>query len=392
MEHLFPWLAPSIRSFNKESERPEIAKPKNMVDDKVVYLKGLNGLRAIAALSVVICHTLMPGYGNFKLPELFTIPMATFGVTMFFVISGFLITFLLILEVKKTNTVSIENFYVRRILRIWPLYYLYILTVLLIALITFYARDIFTPQIYWYIFFAANIPFIQSAGIVFLLHYWSIGVEEQFYLFWPWIVKYFFNEVLYFSIGLFASIFVVKSILWLTVGIDSVYYIFFTVSRFHCMMIGAIGAILYENNSKLINILDNKFIQGISWIFMALIGIGILYIPAPIAHELFSILSLIVIIGQIKVKNRIFKLENKLMIFLGKISYGMYIIHPIIILITGLLVRNFQVGQVFLYILIYSIVMGLTISFAYISYAYYERPFLNIKKRFAIVKSTSFQQ
>ena len=100
---------------------------KSEMKDKLIYLPGLNGLRAIAALSVVIAHVSQEGIADFGLPRLFDLPMAGYGVTLFFVISGFLITYLLISEIKKTDTVSVSKFYIRRILRIWPIYYLFIL-------------------------------------------------------------------------------------------------------------------------------------------------------------------------------------------------------------------------------------------------------------------------
>lgn len=357
---------------------------------KVIYLQGLNGLRAIAALSVVASHISMPIFGDFGLPELFKIPTAEFGVTMFFVISGFLITYLLILERNKINTVSIRKFYIRRILRIWPIYYLYIFLVLITALNTVYSQDILTSnKFYWYMFFTANIPFIQSTAISYLAHYWSIGVEEQFYLFWPWIFKYSISKLLYISIGLLVAILIVKFTLWLTFGAGSSYYRFFSVSRFHCMMVGAIGAILYERKSQFISYIDCKYIQYITWICMVLMCISIIRFPAPIAHEVFAVLSSFIIIGQINIKNRIVNLESNIMNFLGNISYGIYVIHPLVILFATLLLSNLETSLPYKYIIAYLVVIGLTICFAYISYTYYESYFLNMKKKFAVVKSTA---
>lgn len=93
---------------------------------KAIHLPGLNGLRAIAALSVVIAHSTQEGISDFGLPWLFNIPLAGYSVTLFFVISGFLITYLLVNEFDRTDTVNVGKFYVRRILRIWPIYYLFI--------------------------------------------------------------------------------------------------------------------------------------------------------------------------------------------------------------------------------------------------------------------------
>jgi len=91
-----------------------------------LYLPGLNGLRAFAALSVVFAHISQKGIAEFGLLKILAYPIADFGVTLFFVISGFLITYLLLMELNKNKDIDIKKFYIRRILRIWPIYYLFI--------------------------------------------------------------------------------------------------------------------------------------------------------------------------------------------------------------------------------------------------------------------------
>ncbi|MBK8300789.1 MAG: acyltransferase [Chitinophagaceae bacterium] len=162
---------------------------------KVIYFPGLNGLRAIAAIAVVISHITL-GLEEFDLdPHIFgTFPdgqpmglsLAGYGVTIFFVLSGFLITYLLQVE-KESQAINIKKFYFRRILRIWPLYYLYFFLSVSVAII--YGLGISKTSVVLYTFYAANIPFILGTALPFLSHYWSLGVEEQFYLFWPWVLK-----------------------------------------------------------------------------------------------------------------------------------------------------------------------------------------------------------
>ena len=82
------------------------------------FLPGLNGLRAIAALSIVVAHLSLNAIADFGLTNIVHLPMAGFGVTLFFVISGFLITFLLLKEIVIKNDIHIKNFYIRRKLRI----------------------------------------------------------------------------------------------------------------------------------------------------------------------------------------------------------------------------------------------------------------------------------
>jgi peptidoglycan/LPS O-acetylase OafA/YrhL len=161
-----------------------------------IHFSGLNGIRAIAALAVVFDHTTANlfsfGLNNFIFGvqsngKPITTLLSAYGVTIFFSLSGFLITYLL-LEEKKLGEINVKNFYVRRILRIWPLYYLYII----LSLITTFLYDIpFDFMSFpFYIFLMANIPFIfLRRGFNLAIHYWSLGVEEQFYSFWPWILK-----------------------------------------------------------------------------------------------------------------------------------------------------------------------------------------------------------
>ncbi len=106
---------------------------------------------------------------------------------MFFALSGFLITYLLLLE-KQKQSIDVRNFYIRRVLRIHPLYYTY-LAITLVVILAF-GMKYSTTALLFYIFLAANIPFITNTTLPFLAGYWSLAVEEQFYLFYPWIVKW----------------------------------------------------------------------------------------------------------------------------------------------------------------------------------------------------------
>ena len=81
--------------------------------------------------------------------------------------------------------------------------------------------------------FAANIPFIYQHGILVLVHYWSIGVEEQFYLFWPWIVNYSKAKLLRISVLIFILIFLIKLASWYLYGNSSWEYRFFSITRFY---------------------------------------------------------------------------------------------------------------------------------------------------------------
>jgi peptidoglycan/LPS O-acetylase OafA/YrhL len=348
----------------------------------------------ISALAVVISHITL-SLGDFGLdPFIFGkledgqakgLSLAGYGVSIFFVISGFLITYLLQAE-RQNGTIDIKKFYVRRILRIWPLYYLY----LAIAVIVIAAAGMYLDKgkLSLYIFFAANVPFILGSGMPFLTHYWSLGVEEQFYLFWPWL-----NRKPARLEGITLSLIIVLIGLKLFLhffGPGSVAEEVIHVTRFHCMMIGALGAVLYKRRHSLfMTIADNKISQAICWLVLLLVASNKYHIASVIDNEIISVVALIIIIGQINLKNRIINLENSVFDFLGKISYGIYVIHPLLIFLTGRILGKMQLHPWIKYPLVYLFITGLTILIAWILYELYEKRFLRLKKKFEVVKTSA---
>lgn len=351
--------------------------------NKSIHLPGLNGLRAIAALSVMWGHVFQSDFGNWGI-EGYTLSIVADGVTLFFVISGFLITYLLLHEQEQSRTVSIPKFYMRRILRIWPIYYLYML---IAVLSTSTWHD---PNIWYYCFFTANIPFILTAGIWPIVHYWSLGVEEQFYLFWPWLVKLTKGRtyrLLTLAVIVCATWLTCKWGIYLALGTNTAYR-FFAVTRFDCMMIGAIGAILYFMKSKLFtHILMNRTLGLVCLLILLLSQPWFGVIPAPVRPQFIAVLSLVCIASQLD--NPIINLENRVCDFIGKISYGIYVIHPLLIFGLSAIYRStgLQLPATAATVLIYCIITAATILIAWLSYKFFESPFLKLKNKFAIVHS-----
>lgn len=350
---------------------------------KTIHLPGLNGLRAIAALSVLWGHTFQSEFGDWGV-EGCILPVVADGVTLFFVISGFLITFLLLNEQAQSRAISIPKFYMRRVLRIWPIYYLYMFVALLVS------STWHDSNIWFYGFFMANIPFILYQGIILIVHYWSIGVEEQFYLFWPWLVKFTRGNNRRLSV-----VAVVVCVCWLACkwgiylgcGANTAYR-FFAVTRFDCMMLGAIGAVLYfEQNGVFLRMFQNRFLGLACFLLMLVSQTWARFVPAPIRPQVIAVLALVCILSQF---NRpIINLENKYCDFIGKISYGIYVIHPVLIFIFSALYRkaNLQMPRGVNIILIYCLITTVTIVVAWLSYRFFESPFLKLKNKFAVIHS-----
>jgi peptidoglycan/LPS O-acetylase OafA/YrhL len=149
------------------------------------HLPALDGLRGAAVVAVVIFHFLprTGGFGLFRLAS-----AGWIGVDVFFVLSGFLITSILLRQQRRPQ--AIRKFYVRRALRLFPLYY---------AMALIVAIGIAAGHLGWsrwqlgYLFYGANYVLIlhsaaQTIGPFSLVHTWSLALEEQFYLLWPWLV------------------------------------------------------------------------------------------------------------------------------------------------------------------------------------------------------------
>jgi peptidoglycan/LPS O-acetylase OafA/YrhL len=363
------------------------------MENKAIHFKGLNGIRAIAAIGVVVSHislTMNVFIPRFKLRQLhFGNGMADYGVTMFFTLSGFLITYLLLAE-KNRSTIDVKNFYIRRILRIWPLYYAYII----VSLIIVHLFHLYTSPWYslYYIFFAGNIAYaIRIVPFPLINHFWSIGVEEQFYLMWPWLVKK-CNNILK-GILLFAIIFtVLKLLIRLFIHRYSAYmsipYTVIYLTRFDCMAIGAIGACLYFKQNKLfLKVITSKMVQIVSWLSILLIILNRFNVTDFINHAAVGCVTLCIIISQITERNRIINLDNKMCEFLGKESYGIYVIHPLVMFFyfKGALIC--KANSVLFAAATYPVVILLTVFIAYISYEYYEKIFLKAKKKYTVVAS-----
>ncbi len=361
---------------------------------KAIYFPGLNGFRAIAALAVVVSH-ITQSLGEFGLnPFIFGITregkpagvsLAGYGVGVFFVLSGFLITYLLQAE-KDVQEIDIKKFYIRRILRIWPLYYVYLaISVSVILYLHLYFN--FTSLLF-YIFYAANIPYLLNTMLKFLGHYWSLGVEEQFYLFWPWFNKKITNLIP-------VIIVLIGSIIGIKLFVHHYYpdtmqeNIMSNIS-YHQMMMGALGALLYKQGNQLfLRITDNVVTQGICWLMIFLAALNKFHVASVIDGDLICIAALALIIGQVNIRNRIFNLENNVFDFLGKISYGIYVIHPLLIFLIAKVIGPLSMPDCVKYLIVYASVLSLTILVSYLSYTYFEKYFLTLKSKFVVVNSSA---
>ena len=366
-----------------------------------LYFPNLNGVRFIAAFWVIVHHIEQFkekfGFTNHLFSTRFIRMIGPLGVFLFFVLSGFLITSLLLVEKEKTKTINIVNFYMRRILRIWPLYYLTVflglfilpqISFLNIPNETIFIRENFTEKIILYIFILPNVVTGVFKHIPYLSQNWSIGVEEQFYYFWPWVIRQTKATRLLMVMVIFLFLFYfLRSLTVLYMPENGWWkYLneFIKSLRITCMILGAIGAYFtyFHRDSQFIKILFHKITQWILYIsLITLLSFGV-YLRG-INQEFYALIFTLILMNLAKNPNSILSLENPVFDYLGKISYGLYMYHTIAVVIGVKIAMNFQQSNW----VSYSITYILTVSTSALSYQYFEKPFLKIKNRFSTVQN-----
>jgi peptidoglycan/LPS O-acetylase OafA/YrhL len=360
------------------------------------HIPVLDGIRGLAILGVLFYHfwgvadaryTALPGIAR----RLFSVAIiGAKGVDLFFVLSGFLITGIL-LRTKGSNH-YFKNFYIRRSLRIFPLYYLTVIGCLVVGTVASIPGYQWRSMI-WYFFYLHNVrdtfwqPPIGGPG-----WFWSLAVEEHFYLFWPLIVLLLRRRhLVYFSLFLMIlapavrAIFVARGMI-----------LFFTLCRMDALAAGALLAILFTEPAY--------WQQAVIWTRRLVLPVGI---PAfissfwltgsqnhPIAQtlkfSLFALLCAFVLVlslsgGKANPIPAICRM--KWLRSIGKTSYSMYLLHPFIVVpLVGVLysaewspVR----GKLWLdLVLDLALFLALTILVSRITWVAIEHPFINLKHRF----------
>lgn len=375
-----------------------------------VYFPNLNGLRFAAALMVIV-HHIEQFKSIYGLPNNFsstTIQIfGELGVVLFFVLSGFLITYLLLEEESQTGTILIQNFYVRRILRIWPLYFLIVILALLVLpnipmfVVPGYDRaEVYSNlpgKIFFYLFFLPNLVSPLFGIVPYASLTWSIGTEEQFYLTWPVLLKnikkyrlllmflilfgyLLFARALYSSRTDFLPFKYAISTFWSTFNID-------------CMAIGGFFALLLHAKNSLLKFFQNKYLFYFALGLTSILLYRGIYFPILTVNdikfeylykEFYALWFGIIILNFASNREILINLESRILRYLGKISYGLYMYHPIcIVLILNIILFFKQTSDWALY----PLSLLTVILVAGTSYKYFESYFLKFKRKFTIVAS-----
>lgn len=328
------------------------------------YIKKIDFLRAISILVVLLSHWIH----DCKVEELAILDnRGVYGVNLFFVISGFLITRNLLFSIKKHSlSKTLKNFFIKRFLRLIPAYYMLLLILFLLQFVlNFWVVNdykdyiwfvLYVPNFYIY-FYGWNYPSLNQA--------WSLAVEEQFYLIWPFIVYYFRKYLM------------LVFIILILIGFVFTFYFDYQASLF------PIGNFIYLAGGALLSLIEQKvdlkkslLICLFSAIMLLTTNLGI------IISSIFWACLYISLINAFCYKfsdgfEKFF--SNSKILYIGKISYGIYLYHRFIPhFINSILSKyNINIDNRLIFISLFFMVFIMS----HLSYKYYESYFLNIKNK-----------
>jgi peptidoglycan/LPS O-acetylase OafA/YrhL len=359
------------------------------------YYPALDGLRGMAILLVICCHNLS------FLPHF---EFGWVGVDLFFVLSGFLITDILLKTRESKN--FLQNFFIRRILKIFPLYYG-------ILLVFFLAAPFFQSLVVQYTYYNQDQPMswlhLQNwlyitheapTDLMPLGHFWSLSVEEQFYLLWPFVVfvvssTRYLKHIVY--IILITCIFSRVSS-WLIYGDGYTNFCFQYMTRLDGLCIGSLIAIWrfsYPDMARK-NILRFGFIVlSIELVLFVLAKTALINFPhfRIIGYTSIAAMFGMIVLFAIEKRNAFskFLLENSFIRYTGKISYGLYVYHVPILVLSKIFLLDKLTNKGYSYSSAYTIVslaaLAVTIPVSLASYYLFEKKILALKD---IVTSDGF--
>jgi peptidoglycan/LPS O-acetylase OafA/YrhL len=373
------------------------------------YFKDLDALRFLAFFVVFISHCFgFLGYVNdsktFVLLKGHLFQHGDLGVNFFFVLSGFLITYLLLNEKDSFATIGLKNFYTRRILRIFPVYFLTIFVGFFVipnlALDEFnlpFKYKVSIDELLYYSIFLANFEIVKNGlSSIITSVLWSVSIEEQFYLLWPFCILVFNKKrLIWLAIILLIISFIARSLYPNSILFQK----YASLSVMSDLIVGCMAAILVNTNKSFVKTLQNLSSRKILIIYI----LGLILIPSrgfshyfgqtiyeiynPFERVLFSLLFIFVILEQTYAQHSLFKLRKfKLISTLGKYSYGFYCYHMIAVLMVIVSSKSFHVfdNNQNLYHFLAKMLLSLlfTLILGLLSYNLYEKHFIALKSKY----------
>ena len=345
------------------------------------FFGSLDGIRCICIVAVIWHHTVK------AVPWLPITSRGFLGVDMFFVLSGFLIVTLLLREREKTGDISLPKFYMRRTLRIFPLYYTILAVLAILFLFVIPNSDLakeFRPNLPYYLTYTSN--WIHDTSILAVA--WSLATEEQFYLVWPPIEKYLKR----WGLVLLGAFIVVNQLINFGVLFPEAHaQLDILQSTFTPISLGVLLAHLLHTRKgfeQLVSMLSHRMTPLIVGLVLLLVinlppfGSDISGAPRLIIQLLMTLLLASVVVQEDHILAKPF--QNNLIVRMGMVSYGMYLYHMLVRHVAGAVVARLPIDVPLA--LFISTLIG-TIIVSELSFRFYETPFLKFKKRWETIQT-----
>jgi len=346
---------------------------------KLGYQPALDGLRAVAVLLVFSVHAVSYPSGGFL------------GVDIFFVLSGFLITTILLEEREQFGRISLSKFYLRRFLRLFPALVALLIGYMVIAALTGGWDSTSVTSVVSSLFYVSN--WLLAFDVPFhghpLGHLWSLAVEEQFYLLWPALLLLLLarrprNMIRW--VGAAVAVVASWRLLLSLNGASDVRLYFSFDTRFDELLVGCVGGILFVRHADVLSRVPAALYSIATYVAGGILLLGILFSPhaAPAylmrgGYTLMAVCALVLILACVQKKPSWLASALALppMVFVGKISYPLYLWHVVILFFFQDIhpLGSDTLGKI--------VQIMLTFAAALASYYFVERPFLRMKDRFA---------
>ena len=335
------------------------------------YIPSINGLRAISIFCVLFSHVESRNFGKHDAPG------GQIGVNIFFIISGYLITLLLLQEESVNKSISLRNFFIRRTLRIFPVYYFLLLVYFVLQkfdVLYFTLNSWLLSLTYTKYFVTSNITEWEIG------HLWSLSVEEHFYLIWPLIFSFSKSLRLPFAIIVIMSTTLVR--LFTNVSELSI------LTRADALMIGCVFAMFNGEVTSFLKVLwkQNKLLISIPFIVLfscitfkrifGIVGIDLhthFILAFAGSYGLLTNISVaLILLISVNFKDNFWYkfLNNKIVNYIGLLSYSIYIWQQLFFSPKIVGISKFPMNLLYIFII------------ANISYFLIEKPFLKLKSRF----------
>jgi peptidoglycan/LPS O-acetylase OafA/YrhL len=366
------------------------------------YRPELDVLRFIAFFGVFLFHTAaypVDFYVLHHVPRFVAevlnaaIASGKYGVDLFFALSSYLITDLLIRERDQFGSLDVRSFYVRRILRIWPLYYFILLVTLLIPFFD-PNREFGLKYVLPFMFLSGNWAFVAFGGLtsVAAAPLWSVSVEEQFYLLWPPIVaRLSRQQIIYAALGMILIANVTRVMLLVSSATPMALWAS-TLAHLDSIALGILLAIMLRGRAPSIRpgariglLICGAVCITLRGYFQTATGDLMSWGTTLFGWPAVAVTCAVTLFAFIGVK-----VDRPWLQYLGKISYGLYAYHMFCIMtVDQLLAIQHRVSEhTFLHAAVRECLsLGLTIAVSAVSYTVLEKPFLKLKERFTRVHS-----